>query len=133
MADPASVLEICGASLFVRFRNLSSPLRKREATAGTVRPIRSETWGRVQPRQRLSTTTSRIRSGRSASSSARQHLFVPLVPAAGRGLVGGQPGGKAGGGAVEVGLERSLKGDVPLVQLVVLHRVRLRGAPSPLR
>ena len=38
MADPASVLEIYGCSLFIRFRNPSSSLRKSEATDGTMRP-----------------------------------------------------------------------------------------------
>ena len=107
--------------------SFSSLLHKREATDETVRPIRSEICGSVHPLAVLQYHDLAhqgqegrrvLRPGGAALRCAR--------PGAGRGLVGGQPGGKAGGGAVEVGLERSLQGDVPLVALVVL---RSSGTP----
>jgi len=105
--------------------SFSSLLHKREATDETVRPIRSEICGSVHPLAVLQYHDLAhqgqegrrvLRPGGAALRCAR--------PGAGRGLVGGQPGGKAGGGAVEVGLERSLQGDVPLVALVVLPEFR---------
>ena len=60
-----------------------------------------------------------------------QQLLVPLGPAAGRGLVGGQPGGEPRRGTVQVGLQRTLQADVPLVPLVVLHRVGQRPGQDP--
>src|SRR5208337_4880197 len=52
------------------------------------------------PWQCFSTTTSRIRVGKVGECFGQaEQLFVALDPAAGRGLVGGQPCGKAGGRA----------------------------------
>ena len=124
---------VTGHSLdFSRFRNSSSPRRNSEATDGTLRPIRSAICGSVQPWQcfehnHLAHQLGQFRQGLDHS----QQLLVPLGPTAGRGLVGGQPGGEPRGGTVQVGLQRPLQGDVPLVPLVVLDRIGQRPGQDP--
>ena len=124
---------VTGHSLvFNRFRSSSSPRRNSEATDGTLRPIRSAICGSVQPWQcfkhdHLAHQLGQFRQG----LDHPQQLLVPLGPAAGRGLVGGQPGGEPRGGTVQVGLQRPLQGDVPLVPLVVLDRIGQRPGQDP--
>jgi hypothetical protein len=63
VADPASVLEIYGCSLFIRFRNPSSFLRKSEATDGTMRPSEERVGIRGARAYHCSITNGRWRCG----------------------------------------------------------------------
>ena len=63
-----------------------------------------------------------------------QHLLVPNHVTAGRRLIGRQPGREPGRGAIELGLDRSLQVKVPLIALIMLHRIgqgACQNAPQP--
>ena len=124
---------VTGHSLvFNRFRNSSRPRRKSEATDGDTSADPLGDLGErpalaVLEHDHLAHQLGQFRQG----LDHPQQLLVPFGTAARRGLVGGQPRGEPRGGTVQVGLERPLQGDVPLVPLVVLDRIGQSPGQDP--
>ena len=102
--------------------------RSSEATAGTLRSIRSAICWRVQPWQCFRTTTSRIGSGRSAraSTSRSSSSFRSARPLGDVWSAASQAAKPEAERSRSASSERS-RTDVPLVAIVVLDRVGQRA------